>query len=397
MATKKIVIITQSHLCRNPRVLKEALLLAKHGYQIEIVSTFFNDALLAEDLALIKNSSIKLTPVVDIRTSSTKNLWLKIQRKLSVLLIEKIKFETAYALGYGINNYWQYLKNHPADLFICHQELATYIGVKLLNKGKNIAFDFEDWYAKDLLPSAQKKRPLKILEKTERKALKAGNACWTTSQSLANELANYYNCQIPAVIFNVFPQPNIQKEEKTTQEFQLFWFSQTIGAGRGLEELIIGLKKTDRKFSLHLLGNVNKNYQNHLIKLAENQFEVHFYPIIGVDELPAFIAKFDLGLALELSHPESRNLTITNKFFQYLQSGLPILASDTKGQQEIMLQHQIGASIKITDPKWHEQLLFIMDYPMHYHQLKQNVASAAAQYNWEVEQQKLLAIINRII
>lgn len=397
MATKKIVIITQSHLCRNPRVLKEALLLAAHAYEIEIVTTFSNNVLLAEDLELIKNSSIKITPVVDLRLASVKNLWIKFQRKVSVLLIQKFKLETTYALGYGINQYWKYLKIHPSDLFICHQELATYIGVKLLEKGKKVTFDFEDWYSKDLLPEAQKKRPLKILEKTESKALKFGNACWTTSQSLAQALAKYYSCGVPEIIYNVFPKPNIIPKEKKIDKFQLLWFSQTIGPGRGLEELIIGLKKVEGKFCLHLLGNVNASYRNLLIELSNNQFSIEFHEIVSVKELPKFIANFNLGLALELSQPASRDLTITNKFFQYIQSGLPILASDTKGQKEIMNHYPIGALIKIKDLNWHEELQYILDNPSYYIQLKNHIAVAAKQYNWEIEQQKLLAIINSII
>jgi glycosyltransferase involved in cell wall biosynthesis len=50
------------------------------------------------------------------------------------------------------------------------------------------------------------------------------------------------------------------------------------------------------------------------------------------------IAEHDVGLALESTNIPSRNLTVTNKLFQYLQAGLAVIATDTAGQREILAQ-----------------------------------------------------------
>jgi glycosyltransferase involved in cell wall biosynthesis len=47
-------------------------------------------------------------------------------------------------------------------------------------------------------------------------------------------------------------------------------------------------------------------------------------------------ASHDVGLALEIPHCSSRDLTATNKIFEYLRCGLAVIASDTCGQQEVM-------------------------------------------------------------
>jgi glycosyltransferase involved in cell wall biosynthesis len=396
MNSKKINILTQSHLCRNPRVVKEAITLAQSGYEVKIITTFYDDKLFLQDLDLIKNTTIQLIAAVDLRKKSLSNFWLKFERKLSVLLIEKIGFETPKALGYGFQKYMQYVKNNNANLYICHQELATYVGIKLAKKGKKVAFDIEDWYSKDLLPEAQKKRPIKLLESTERAALQLGT-CWTTSESLAKELANYYQSSKPYTIYNVFPKPILKVNNKKNEIFKLFWFSQTIGEGRGLEEIIIGLVQLESSIELHLLGNVSLAYQNKLLKIIENKFKVYFHQIVEVQKLPQFIAQFNLGLALELYKPESRNCTITNKFFQYLQSGLPILASNTKGQKEILDKFKIGELIKLGELNWTKQLLLLIEDKSYYQSLKKNVILFAEEYNWENEQKKLLAIIKNIL
>ena len=52
------------------------------------------------------------------------------------------------------------------------------------------------------------------------------------------------------------------------------------------------------------------------------------------EELLSRIAEHDIGYAGEPKTPPNKDLTISNKLFQYLQSGLAIIASDTMGQIE---------------------------------------------------------------
>ncbi|MCF8294760.1 MAG: hypothetical protein K9I34_01750, partial [Bacteroidales bacterium] len=61
---KKIGILTQSHLCRNPRVVKEANTLAAAGYDVHILTTFTSAELLQEDLTLI-DPRVKLEAAVN--------------------------------------------------------------------------------------------------------------------------------------------------------------------------------------------------------------------------------------------------------------------------------------------------------------------------------------------
>ena len=53
------------------------------------------------------------------------------------------------------------------------------------------------------------------------------------------------------------------------------------------------------------------------------------------DKLLSFISQFQIGLAIEENINDNKTLTISNKILQYLQAGLFVLASDTKGQTEV--------------------------------------------------------------
>jgi glycosyltransferase involved in cell wall biosynthesis len=61
---------------------------------------------------------------------------------------------------------------------------------------------------------------------------------------------------------------------------------------------------------------------------------VSFHATVGTAELPRTLRNYDVGLALEVSTIPSRNLTITNKFFHYLEAGLAVVASNTIGHRE---------------------------------------------------------------
>jgi len=72
-----------------------------------------------------------------------------------------------------------------------------------------------------------------------------------------------------------------------------------------------------------------------------------FHDFMSHEELQQFLPKFDAGLAIELSQPESRNVTITNKILQYIQSSLQVLATDTIGQIE--LSNQFSSVVLISN------------------------------------------------
>lgn len=341
---KSITIITQSHICRNPRVWKEGQALAKKGYKVVILTTFYDEKLYKEDLRLLNKLNIEYKCYADLRRGKRNTLqqfYLKVLRRLGVWLTKyKIK-NSALALGYGPKQLYNMALKQNADLYICHQEMASYIGTKLLQNNKKVAFDIEDWYSEDLLPMARKARPIKLLKKIEQNAL-ATTLSWTTSEIMAQKMAAVYKTNMPAVVYNTFPKRKKKeaidyKDRVDHSKASLFWFSQTIGPGRGLEVLISALHHIEQPLELHLRGNISASYRS----LLEEKFPdkgcqtLHFHSLVLNEELPARIAEHDIGLALESKEPLSRNYTITNKILQYLEAGVAVIASKTEGQIEV--------------------------------------------------------------
>ena len=394
---KKIVIVSHSHICRNPRVLKEAITLATEGNQVTVLTAIYSDKLLTEDLELIVNEGFNYEFYSDLRTSNTGTFVARLVRKIATKLQSGLHIESVLSLGYNSAKLWKRAIAHKADLYIMHQELPTCLGIKLIDRGYNVAFDLEDWYSEDLLPYARKNRPVKLLKKAESDALRRGIYCVTTSRALSDRLATKYSAKPPGVIYNVFPSPaQLPEKIKMNRPLKLFWFSQTIGPGRGLEGFISLLASVEYSLELHLLGNVAPDYQHNLKAMMPSNHQLFFHDLVNEKELAAKIATFDIGLALELQSPPNRNYTITNKFFQYLQAELPIIASETEGQNEGFEKFKPGFKIsQIPDTKEIAKLNnWLNDLPA-MEIARQQAVKSAAYYNWENESKKLITLVEK--
>ena len=217
--------------------------------------------------------------------------------------------------------------------------------------------DMEDWFSEDLLPEARRARPIRLLRELEKNLLCHGvhNTC--TSEAMADALVEAYGCRRPTVIRNVFPlkerqamdgkwkdrpgmarwMPSNDPKAARPKEapVSIHWFSQTVGPGRGLETLFQALDGLEGNWELHLRGNL-KGYEGWLERVCSTSVKekMKVHGLVENEELLSRIAEHDIGFAGELGEPPSRNLTITNKFFQYLQAGLAVVASETTGQRE---------------------------------------------------------------
>jgi len=92
---------------------------------------------------------------------------------------------------------------------------------------------------------------------------------------------------------------------------------------------------------LHIRGRCRSGYEASLRSRIsrDSKHQLFFHPCVPHHQLLSRLAEHDIGFAGELSHCRSRDLTITNKIFQYLLAGLVVLASNTAGQKEISDAH----------------------------------------------------------
>jgi glycosyltransferase involved in cell wall biosynthesis len=356
----KIIILIGAHLCTAPRPQKEAEALANAGHDVTVRGFWFDPELVKRDRILIANKKWRFEPIIDFQPTHRLNNWsIRLQSRLAKEQFQRFGTFSPELLGYGAKAMLKVARQTRADLTIVHSEAGLWVGNQLLNEGFRVGVDFEDWFSEDLLPAARATRPIAQLKKLESRLARECTYCLTTSHALAEALAEAYQTPKPTVIYNAFSwaeRSQIDNQKRDRQNLKLpslHWFSQTIGPGRGLETLFQALPHLTIPVEIHLRGNYPESARQWLEPLVTSEWRdrIFIHPTVANAELLSRIAEHDVGLALEYTDILSRNLTVTNKLFQYLQAGLAVIATDTAGQREILSQQPaIGRLIPNNDP-----------------------------------------------
>lgn len=402
---KKILILTSAHLCRNPRVVKEANTLAAAGYSVIVLSIRSHRPSVAADAKIIANAKFRHISVEALDGTAA---WLRRARtRLARELLGRAHIELPSSLG-PAKALLRASRRIPADLVIAHTEPALWAATQLLNEGRTVSADLEDWHSEDLLPADRTYRPLKLLRKIEYRLIHDAGFVSTTSVALSQSLQSRYGGIAPSVITNAFPlQPdpfvlNPLHEDQASPP-RLCWFSQTIGPGRGLEPFLDAWALTRIPSRLILLGESTAVYRNSLLaRLPDSHMKaVEFNDPVAPDVLPEWIAQNHVGLALERTDIVNRDLTITNKILQYLNAGLAILATPTAGQSEVLSSHpQAGCLIDLTAPPQHtaKQIdQFISDRGLLATARAASRRAAESEYCWEHESPRFLALVDKAL
>lgn len=339
----RIRIYIARHLCTAPRPQKEADALAAAGHEVSVHGVSFDSESVRRDAEIARGRAWFWQSVADFTPSDRAPGWLaaRLRHRFAKDWFSLTGQVTSGVWGYAQNALAAHALRNPADLTIVHSEGGLALAVELLHRGHRVGVDFEDWFSRDLPPDQHRGRPVARLAELESELLGATPYSTTTSRALAEALAAEYKGATPAVIYNSFARG--QEPELTSatgRPVALHWFSQVIGRARGLEVLMRALPALSFDWTLHLRGECDGAYQGELLARLPDAFHarVHFSPTLPPADLPAAIARHDIGLALEATSPPNKDLTISNKFFHYLQSGLAIVASDTAGHREGLAQ-----------------------------------------------------------
>ncbi len=198
--------------------------------------------------------------------------------------------------------------------------------------------DLEDFHSAEQDESPHAHWAHHLAESVESAILPRAAFLTAGSAAIAAEYAKKYAVK-PITIHNVFPLPNEAPKDfgRRGERLRMYWFSQTIGPNRGLEDAIQAVRAAGVSAELHVRGRTIPSYWNSLVELArksEHLRLVYLQPA-EPDAMVELCRGYDIGLALEQGHILNRSLCLTNKPFTYMQAGLAIAMTDTEGQRAL--------------------------------------------------------------
>ena len=207
------------------------------------------------------------------------------------------------------------------------------------------------------------------------------------SPMIAEAYAGKYGLR-PRPIHNTFSL-NVRTPARAEGPLRLYWFSQTLGPGRGLDDLVTGIGRAGIRAELHLRARPIPAYAAQLTALAGRvapQLALVFLDPAPPDQMVALAGGYDLGVSVEDGEVLNHRLCLGNKIFTYLAAGVPVLMTATPAQSR--LAADLGGAAAIYDNGDIDSLAAIMSRWAGDASLRcaaSHAARAAAERRWHWE------------
>lgn len=344
----RICVVTAGHLSTCPRMLKAADAFAETGYEVRMISTRHVPWATETDGELRRSRRWQWTVVDYDRQSARATYWLsglryKTARKLAgVINPARLSLRVA-ASGFG-RVHGELLAAalaESADLFYGGTTGAL-AAVAMAGRlaGVPYALDLEDFHSAEQDSSPETDLSHRLAERIERDILPGAAFLTAGSAAMAAAYRDKYGVN-PITIHNTFPLPDVEPDfSHEPAPLRLHWFSQTIGAGRGLEDVIRAVGLAGIFAELHLRGNPVAGYLESLHRLAADSAPslrlIHHQPI-NPDAMIESCRSYDVGLAVEQGFSFNNTIALSNKAFTYMLAGLAVVFTDTPGQRPLAM------------------------------------------------------------
>ena len=389
----RIAIVTTKQPGTNPRMRKNADALAAAGYDVDVLYAF--NAAWADEAdqtvfqqAKWRHRRIGGHPQKEFKTYAIQRL----HRKWA-----DWTHNSSAAFCPCRHEYIKALQTIQPHLVIGHIPGALPILSEWSSEG-TVLFDAEDDHPGEFKVHSPESLRVAELEKYHLKEI--------THITAASPLIDKeYHRRFPhlevTAIDNVFDldfQPEFQ--EAAGDPLKFVWFSQVVGLDRGLQEFFAALGAiADVRIQFTIIGlceeHVRRTLQNSL--LSEHH-TLSFEPPVQEKKLMQKLGQHHIGLAIETGMTRNRQLCRTNKLFCYPLSGCITLASNTRSQTQFMEEHPEAGVVYDSNRQLTDLILQWANQPdVLNNQRKAAWKLAQSKLNWEVESEKLVALVERLI
>lgn len=334
----RILFITTQNLASNPRLYKEIQLAISKGFEVEIICFEFDNwskeinTCLKQELGSINIISIPAgrNPLCPWLWSVFTETTLRTVAKFLPLGVSSLSQAVSRRSDLIIG---VFKKMSKPDWVIGHTPGAMW---PVLKAAKNFnckaGFDVEDYHAGEgrniYLQNFTRKLMRNLLPQMSYVSFAAPLILQQVQSDTNVDAEKWFTVMnyFPAA---EFPEPSII----SGGPLKMVWFSQNINEGRGLELILPLIKQSKHSLELHLIGNINNGFYEKHVKGIPN---IIVHAPMTQKNLHQALNQYDIGLALDLPVDANRNLVITNKLIAYLQSGIYVLATNTKAQYALL-------------------------------------------------------------
>jgi glycosyltransferase involved in cell wall biosynthesis len=404
----KVCLLTTGQLSTDPRLLKEADALAEAGYQVTVLAAHWTTWAAETDAILLSRRSWECG-YVGGGPEDRRLLygWTRLRHRMAGRLLPRLFKSQAVrhgALARVSPELRRTVQAVKSDLYIAHNLGALPAAVEAAwCNGSVVGFDAEDFHSGVRRYGSTPSTFDRLIEEVESAYLPYCDYITAGSDGIADAYSSKYDIPRPVPVLNAFPlamrpsAPRLVREGPLT----LYWFSQTIGENRGLEDVLSAMALLPEcDLELHLRGIWQLGFETRLrgrassLGLRPDQVRHHLPG--PPDDMVRLAASFDVGLAVEPCNSENNCIALSNKVLTYVLAGTPVLATATAGQEPVV--RRIGAAGALYRPG---EARALADHIKHWYYRRGALQLARDEawewgtrlYNWDLEKERFLAVV----
>jgi len=373
----KVLHVVLNQVTNDSRVLKEAESLGKNGYQVTVLGVQ-NDA---GDLpAVEEHPFFKITRI-----------------KLSTKKLPKVRF-----LQYL--KYMEYLfravlfaRDYSPAIIHCHDLNVLPVGV--LSRARRV-YDTHEFHRGR---NAQGRFMNLLNGLMENLLAKRADIIITVNEEIALRLQSILGRDVSCILnadrradSGTLPGKNgmtLREKLSIPEGVKIIVYAGKLFGGRGLVNLLkmvpylrnsVVIIMGDGPFLPNLQALIEKDH------LSGKAFLV---PAVPYRDVSRYLSTTDLGIIPSANTSESYFLSLGNKFFHYVAAGIPVAVPERPVLRQILKKYGIGIVIDTGNPEaMAEEINRMFDNEEHYREYRARVAKAAAEFNWDNEEKKLVGL-----
>lgn len=366
---KKIIVSVISDVVTDRRVQKECNTLHKMGYEVLLIGR------------------------------KSKNTFL-----LNELNYKVIRFKNLFRSGplmylvFNIQLFF-YLLFQKADI-LWSNDLDTLLPNFIISRLKNrkLVYDSHEYFTQ----SVYKKTSGKIWEKLENFLFSKLSNVITVSDSIKNVYEKKY--KIPVTVIRNVPYKiihNTISKKIALPSYKKILIMQGIGLNenRGAEEAVLAMQYLPDDFNLYFIGTGTI-----ISKLKKMTMDLNLsHKVIFIDVLPyyemmEYTKQCFLGLIFEkIDITDHHRFALPNKFFDYINAGIPVLSSKAIEIKLLVEKFEIGDFIENFNPsEIAAKITRIEKNKELYNLWKYNTVKASEELNWENEEKILVNFMHHL-
>lgn len=378
----RICMFLMTEFTHDARVTKEARSLIKQGHSVTVMA--------------LKD---KHTPLVEKRED---------------FHIQRVNVASRYVLPKGgVFFFLKYLefiirtyllvKNQNYDVYHAHDLETLPVAYMLAKKNnKPIVYDSHELYIDCVQHGRLQRQIWYHIEKTLAHRV---NYTIHENPSRAKIYSERYQVPEPVAVMNcqylnLKDKTNRFREELSiSPDDAIVLYQGLVAPGRGVDVLLDMMNHLENTVLIIMGQGEYKSKLRNDLKQHPQKEKIFILDAVSWNVLAEYTASADIGVSALQNESPQHYYALSNKLFEFLSSGLPVVFSDFPEMRRVIINNNVGLVVDETNPQEIAAAIHkILSDKKLYSEMSRNAKRIIKQrYNWEIEAQKLLAIYDDII